>query len=244
MSNLPVSKRGRLDAPERQQPHVRARAQTAGWRGSGCWPVRAKAERASASVRSASKPARRMLEPRPGRRLPFRYAVRSAHGYAVDAPCGQVGRVDEIRVAPWEFWPETLLVRTEDDQKLLIPVEAVAQARPRERRLILHEAPAGVRLLPHPPQPWDDREHVWQLQAVVGFVGGVGGLIALFVALALGVVLQVSLALVALGVIGAAASGRVWRCGRRTWLTEGGLVSAGLALVVGAILSLVWIFGG
>lgn len=187
---------------------------------------------------------RRILEPRPGQRLAFRWVVRSAHGYTVDAPGGQVGWVDEIRVAPFEFWPEALVVQTEDDQRLLVPVEAIAQALPRERRLILREVPAGARLVAHPPRSWHDREQVWELQALIGFTAAIGGYVAVFVTLALGATLELSPVLAGLGAIGAAASGRVWRSGRRTWLVAAGLGSAWLPLTAGAILSLVWILGG
>jgi hypothetical protein len=187
---------------------------------------------------------RRILEPRRGQRLAFRSVVRSAPGYTVDAPGGQVGWVDEIRVAPFAFWPEALVVRTVEDQRLLVPVEAISRALPREQRLILREAPAGVRLVPYPRRPWHDREQVWELQALIGFTAAVGGYVAMFVALALGATLELSPVLAGLGAIGAAASGRVWRSGRRTWLAAAGLGSAWLPLVAGAILSLVWIFGG
>jgi hypothetical protein len=186
---------------------------------------------------------RRISEARPGQRLAFRYIVRSARGYTVDAPGGQIGWVDEIRVAPWEFWAETVVVRTEQDQRVLVPVDAIARALPRERRLILREAPAGVRPVPHPPLPWHDREQIWQLQALIGLIVGVGGYAALFVALALGVALEVSPVLVGLGAIGAAASFRVWRSGRRTSLAAVGLVAAWWPLTAGAILLLLRIFG-
>ena len=67
---------------------------------------------------------------------------------------------------------------------------------------------------------------------------------ATFVALALGATLELSPVLAGLGTIGAAASGRVWRSGRRTWLTAAALGSAWLPLMAGAILLPVWIFGG
>jgi hypothetical protein len=184
------------------------------------------------------------LEPRRGQRLAFRYVIRSAVGYTVDAPGGQVGWVEEIRVAPFAFWPKALVVRTVEEERLLVPVGAISRALPRERRLILREAPAGVPLIAHPPRPWHDRERIWELQAVIGFTAAVGGCVATFVALALGITLELSPVLAGLGAIGAVASGRVWRSRRRTWLAAAGLGSAWLPLMVGAILSLVWIFGG
>lgn len=167
--------------------------------------------------------------------------MRLAHGYAVDAPGGEVGRVAEIRVAPFEFWPEAIVVCPEQGSRLLVPVSAIVRALPRGRRLVLGDVPPGAEVVPHPAAPSPDRERLWQLFGAAGFAGGVGGCVAIFVTLALGAGLAASPIIAAAGALGVAASGIAWSAGRRTWLVAAGLGSAWFPLAVGAILSLVWI---
>jgi hypothetical protein len=169
--------------------------------------------------------------------------VRTAHGYTVDAPGGLLGHVAEVRVGPYEFWPEALIIETAAGGRLRVPVTAVARAFPRERRLLLHEAPVGADVIPYPPLRWHERDRTLRFAGAVGFSVGVAGYAATFALLALGVLVEAALILAAAGAIGAVASAFALKAGRRTQPVMAGLTSALLPLVVGVILSLVRILG-
>jgi hypothetical protein len=206
-------------------------------------PLSERREEIAPATAVVDAPTSRPLEPQGRRRLAFRVSVRTAHGYLVDAPGGRIGHVAEVRVAPYEFWPEALLVTVHDGRQLLIPVSAVARAYPREQTLVLREAPPGIDLIPYRARSWYERTGIWRLVEALGFAGGVGGYVATFALLALGAAVAAAPILAMLGAIGAVASGAAWHAGRRTWLGAAGLGSAWLPLSAGVILSLVSLFG-
>jgi hypothetical protein len=177
------------------------------------------------------------------RHLAFRYRLRHAHGYFVDAPGGRVGHVAEVQVAPYEFWPEAFVVHAHDGQVLLVPVGAVSRVYAREQTLVLSEAPPGIGLIPYRERSWHERIGAWRFVDALAFVGSVGGYLAMLVLLAFEATLEAAPLLLVLGAIGALASASAWKAGRRTWPVRTGLVSAWVPLAVGVILSLVLVFG-
>ncbi len=170
-------------------------------------------------------------------RLRDRYLLRTAHGYEADTADGQIGRVVEIEVAPFAFWPETLIVAAPSGQLLRIPAAWVERVLSRERRLILSQSPAA-QPVPRPAQPLLDRQGIWRIVAAVGAASGLGGYIAALVALAAGVTLDAAPFLASAGAIAVGASGLAWANGRRSWLAAAGLGSFWLPLGVGTILTL------
>jgi hypothetical protein len=175
-------------------------------------------------------------------RLRDRYLLRTAHGYEADTADGQIGRVVEIDVAPFEFWPETLVVAAPSGQLLRIPAAWVERVLSRERRLILSQSPAAAQPVARPAQPLLDRQRIWRIVAAVGAASGLGGYIAALVAFASGVTLEAAPLLTSTGAIAVCASGLAWANGRRSWLAAAGLGSFWLPLGVGTILTLARIF--
>jgi hypothetical protein len=77
-----------------------------------------------------------------------RYALRDPVAYAVDVPEGDIGFVTEMRIGPYEYWPDELIVEASDGSRQRVPVDTVSAVLPREGRLLVTSAPAGARPVP------------------------------------------------------------------------------------------------
>jgi hypothetical protein len=194
--------------------------------------------------RSADRPAA-ARGPHPARvHLPFRqrYALRDPIAYAVEAAEGEIGFVIGMRIAPFEYWPDELIVEAPGGRPLGVPISTVSTVLPREGRLLLTRAPARARAVPRPRRPLLTMALAWRLAAVAGAMLGLGAYAATFVALALDTALDWAPGLAASGVAGGAAAAVSWREAGPSWLAAAGLGSFWLPLAAGAILSLVLIF--
>lgn len=177
-------------------------------------------------------------------RLPFRqrYALRDPIAYAVEAPEGEIGFVIGMWIAPFEYWPDELIVATPEGHLLRVPISTVDAVLVREGRLLLTGAPAGAQPVPRPHKPSLTVGLAWRLAAVAGALLGLGGYVATFVALALGSGLDWAPGLAASGAAGGSAAAVSWRKAGPSWFAAAGLGSFWLPLAAGAILSLVLIF--
>lgn len=194
--------------------------------------------------RSADRPAA-AGRPHPAPvRLPFRqrYALRDPIAYAVEAPEGEIGFVTGMRIAPFEYWPDELIVETPEGHPLRVPVSTVSAVLPREGRLLLTRVPAGARPISQPHKPLPTRALAWRLAAIAGAILGLGAYVATFVALALDAGVDWAPGLAATGAAAGAAAAVSWRKAGRSRLAAAGLGSFWLPLAAGAILSLVLIF--
>jgi hypothetical protein len=194
--------------------------------------------------RSAARPAvADRLHPAPAR-LPFRqrYALRDPIAYAVEAPEGEIGFVTRMRIAPFEYWPDELIVEAVEGHPLRVPASTIDAVLPREGRLLLTHAPAGAQPVPRPRKPVRTWALAWRLAAVAGALLGLGGYVATFVALVLGTGLDWAPGLAASGAAGGAAAAAAWRKSGPSWLAATGLGSFWLPLAAGTILTLVLIF--
>ena len=177
-------------------------------------------------------------------RLPFRqrYALRDPIAYAVDAPEGEIGFVTGMRIAPFEYWPDELIVEVPDGHRLRVPVSTVSAVLPREGRLLLKRAPAGARPVPRPQKSLLTRALTWRLAAIASAILGLGAYVATFVALALDTGLDWAPGLAASGAAAGAAAAVSGRKAGPSRLAAAGLGSFWLPLAAGAILSVVLIF--
>jgi hypothetical protein len=178
-------------------------------------------------------------------RLPLRqrYALRDAIAYAVEAPAGEIGFVTEVRFAPFEFWPDELIVEAAPEgRRLRIPIDTITAVFPREGRLLIATTPAGAQPVARPREGRLTKARAWRLAAAAGAVFALGGYVATLVAFALGTLVSWSPALAASGAAGGAAAVASWRKLGRSRTAAIGLGSFWLPLAVGAILSFILIF--
>jgi hypothetical protein len=178
-------------------------------------------------------------------RLPLlqRHALRDPVAYAVEVPEGEIGFVTEMRIGPYEYWPEELIVEASDGSQHRVPVDTVSAVLPREGRLLVTSAPAGARPVPRARESWLAAARMWRLAAAAGALLALGGYVATLVALALGTAVTWSPGLAASGATGGAVAAASWRSAGRSWLAAAGLGSFWLPLGAGVILSPVLIFG-
>jgi len=193
-------------------------------------------------TRSAARPATGRPRSAPVR-LPFRqrYALRDPIAYAVEAPEGEIGFVTGLRIAPFEYWPDELILEAPEEHPLRVPISSVSAVLPRGGALLLTRAPAGAQPVPRPRKPSLTRALAWQLAAVAGAMLGLGGYVATLVALAHGTGLDWAPGLAASGAAAGAAAAASRRKAGPSWLAAAGLGSFWLPLAAGAILSLVLI---
>jgi len=184
--------------------------------------------------------------PQPERiRLPLRqrYALRDAIAYVVEAPDGEIGFVTTMRIAPFEYWPDELIVEADPGgPRLRVPIDTVSAVLPREGRLFVTKAPAGAQPVARPREARLKKAWAWLLAAAAGAVLGLGGFVATFVALALDAGVAWGPGLAASGAAGGVAAAASWRRHGNSWLAAIGLGSFWLPLAAGAILSLILIF--
>lgn len=178
-------------------------------------------------------------------RLPLaaRHALRDGVGYAVEVPEGEIGFVTEVRFAPFEYWPEKLIVETSRAQALRVPISQVSAVFPRVGRLLLASAPAGVQPIARPRSPKLTRALAWRFAAVGGAIFGLGGYVATFVALLLSGGVAWGLGLAASGALSVLLSATCWRKCGPSWAAALGLGSFWLPLVGGTVLTLVLLLG-
>lgn len=170
------------------------------------------------------------------RSLRERHALRDAIAYVVEAPEGEIGFVTEVRIAPFAYWPDELIVEADPrGPQFRVPIETVSAVLPRQGRLFVSRAPVGAR--PVPP-PRLTKARAWRLAGAAGAVLGLGGYVATFVALALGTGIAWGPGLAASGAIGGAAAAASWQKRGRSWPAALGLGSFWLPLVGGVIGSL------
>lgn len=177
-------------------------------------------------------------------RLPLRqrYALRDPIAYSVEAPEGEIGFVIGVRIAPYEYWADELIVESPKGQPLRVPISTVSDVLPREGRLLLTRAPAGTRPVPRPGKPLLTGALAWRFVTIAGALLGLGGYLATFVALARDSGLDWAPGLAASGAAGGAAAAVSWRKAGPSLLAAAGLGSFWLPLAAGVILSLVLIF--
>jgi hypothetical protein len=168
-----------------------------------------------------------------------RHALRDPIAYAVEAPEGEIGFVTAMRIAPFGYWPDELIVEAADGEAWRVPISMVAAVRPHEGRLLLARAPAGAQAVPRRRERSPTAGLAWRLAAVAGALLGLGGGAATFVALVLESGLDWAPGLAASGGVGGAASAVSWRKAGPSRLAAAGLGSFWLPLAAGAILSLV-----
>ena len=80
-------------------------------------------------------------------RLPLRkrHALRDAIAYVVEAPEGEIGFVTAVGIAPFEYWPDELIVEADPGgPRLRVPIDTISDVLPREGRLFVTRAPAGA----------------------------------------------------------------------------------------------------
>ena len=170
------------------------------------------------------------------RSLRERHALRDAIAYVGEAPEGEIGFVTEVRIAPFAYWPDELIVEADPrGPQFRVPIETVSAVLPRQGRLFVSRAPVGAR--PVPP-PRLTKARAWRLAGAAGAVLGLGGYVATFVALALGTGIAWGPGLAASGAIGGAAAAASWEKRGRSWPAALGLGSFWLPLVGGVIGSL------
>lgn len=86
-------------------------------------------------------------------RLPLaqRYALRDAIAYAVESPEGEIGFVAAVRIAPFAYWPDELIVEADPGgPRLRVPIDTVTAVLPREGRLFVTRAPVGAQPVARP----------------------------------------------------------------------------------------------
>lgn len=178
-------------------------------------------------------------------RLPLaaRHALRDGIGFLVEAPEGEIGFVIEVRFAPFEYWPEDLIVETSRGLRLRVPISHVSAVLPREGRLLLAAAPEGAQPIARPRSPRLTGALAWRLAAIAGALLGLGGYAATFVALVLSGGLAWGLGLAVSGALSGLLSAVCWRKRGRSWAAAAGLGSFWLPLVGGTVLTLVLLLG-
>jgi hypothetical protein len=168
-----------------------------------------------------------------------RHALRDAIAYVVEAPEGEIGFVTEVRIAPFAYWPDELIVEADPDgPQLRVAIETVSAVLPRQGRLFVSGAPVGARPVPRPREAWPTKARAWRLAGAAGALLGLGGYVATFVALALGTGIAWGPGLAASGALGGAAAAASWQKYGRSWPAAIGLGSFWLPLVAGVVGSL------
>lgn len=172
--------------------------------------------------------------------LAQRYALRDAIAYIVEAPEGEIGLVTAVRIAPFAYWPDELIVEADPHgPRLRVPIDTVSALLPREGRLVVTTAPVDAQPIARPRESSLTKARAWWFAAAAGAVFGLGGYVATFVALALDAGVVWGPGLAASGVAGGAAAAASWRKRGSSWLAAIGLGSFWLPLAAGTILSLI-----
>jgi len=183
--------------------------------------------------------------PRPGSiRLPLgqRSALRDAIAYVVEAPEGEIGFVTEVRIAPFAYWPDELIVEADPGgPRLRIPIDTVSAVLPHQGRLFVLRAPVGARPVPRGREARLPMARGWRLAGSASALLGVGGYVATLVALALGTGVAWGPGLAASGAVGGAAAALSWQKNGRSWPAAIGLGSFWLPLLGGVVGSLLLI---
>ena len=172
--------------------------------------------------------------------LAQRYALRDAIAYIVEAPEGEIGFVTAVRIAPFAYWPDELIVEGDPHgARFRVPIDTVSAVLPREGRLVVTTAPVDAQPIARPREASPTKARAWWLAAAAGAVFGLGGYVATFVALALDAGIVWGPGLAVSGAAGGVAAAASWRKRGSSWLAAIGLGSFWLPLAAGTILSLI-----